>query len=79
MEGSTVTDAEIREAIDKAPASRIDFLIGEYIHDERNQRIARAKLIRNEKFEPLSESVDLTPKQCRNIIRKARRIIYEHL
>lgn len=79
MEGTAVTDAEIREAIDKAPASRIDFLIGEYIHDDRNQKIARAKLLRNEKFEPLSESVDLTPKQCMNIIKKVRRIIYEHL
>lgn len=79
MKGLTVSDAEIREVIAKTPASRIDYLIGEYIHDERNQKIARAKLLRNEKFEPLSESVDLTPKQCQNIIRKARRIIYEHL
>ena len=73
------TDQEIREAIENTPIKILDELIGEYIHDARNQEIARRKIIRNEKFEPLSVDFELTAKQCRNIVKKARRIIYEHL
>lgn len=79
MEGLTVSDEYIREVIEKTPISILDNLIGEYVHDERNQEIARRKIIKNEKFEPLSECYGLTSKQCRNIIKKVRRIIYEHL
>lgn len=79
MEGKPVSDQEIREVISKTPISVLDHLIGEYIHDSRNQEIARRKILQNEKFEPLSVEFDLTAKQCRNIIKKARRIIFEHL
>lgn len=79
MEGKPVSDQEIREVISKTPISVLDHLISEYIHDARNQEIARRKIIKNEKFEPLSADFNLTAKQCRNIIKKARRIIYEHL
>lgn len=79
MEGITVTDEYIRQVIKETPSSVLDHLIGEYIHDARNQEIARRKLLKNEKFEPISVDYDLTEKQCRNIIKKARRIIFEHL
>ena len=79
MEGITATDKQIREVIEHTPISILDYLIGEFIHDERNQQIARRKIIKNEKFEPLSAAFELTPKQCRNIVKKARRIIFEHL
>lgn len=73
------SDAYIRKVIEKAPSSKLDFLIGEYIHDERNQDIARRKILKNEKHERIAEVYDLTPKQIRNIIKKARRTIFEHL
>lgn len=79
MEGTNVTDEQIREVIKKTPISVLDHLISEYIHDQRNQEIARRKILKNEKFEPLSEEYGLTSKQCRNIIKKVRRILYEHL
>ena len=79
MEGSTATDAEIREAIKNASISKIEKAIGEYIHDRRNREIARRKILDGEPYEPLSESFGLTPGQVKNIIKKARRIIYEHL
>ena len=79
MEGLTVTDKYIREVIKNTPISKIDHAISEYIHDARNREIARRKIIENEPYEPLSESYSLTPGQVKNIIRKARRIIFEHL
>ena len=79
MEGLTATDREIREVIKKAPISKIETAISEYIHDRRNQEIARRKIIDGEPYEPLSEYFRLTPGQVKNIIRQARRIIYEHL
>ena len=77
MEG--LTDKEIREIIRKTPISKIEEIISEYIHDARNQEIARRKIIRNEPYEPLSAAFRLTPGQVKNIIRKARRTICEHL
>lgn len=79
MEGQIVSDAEIREVIKRTPISKLDQAISEFIHDQRNQEIARKKIIKNEKYEPLSEFYDLTPGQVKNIIRSARRIIFEHL
>lgn len=79
MEGVTVTDEQIREVIRNTPISKIESTISEYIHDSRNREIARRKLVNGEAYEPLSEAFDLTPGQVKNIIRKARRIIFEHL
>lgn len=77
MEG--FTDAEIRAVIKNTPISKLETAISEYIHDARNQEIARKKIIRNEPYEHLAERYDLTPGQVKNIIRKARRTIFEHL
>lgn len=78
MEGP-ITDKEIREILNHTEKSRIATIIDEFIHDERNQEIARRKIIKNHRYEPLSEEYKLTPRQCKNIIKKARRTIYEHL
>lgn len=72
-----ISDKEIREVLAHTPKSVLAWAIDEYIHDERNQEIARGKLIKNIKIEPLSEYYDLTPGQVKNILRKARRTIYE--
>jgi hypothetical protein len=79
MGGHTATDEQIRNVIKSTPISTIDHLIGEYIHDARNREIARRVLVDGEHYEPLSESVRLTPGQIKNIIRKARRTIFEHI
>lgn len=79
MEGLTAPDKYIREVIKNTPISKIDHAISEYIHDARNREIARRKIIEGEPYEPLSEAYSLTPGQVKNIIRKARRIIFEHL
>ena len=79
MEGFTVTDEQIRAVIKNTPISKLEKAISEYIHDARNQEIARAKIIRNDTHESLAERYDLTPGQVKNIIRKARRTIFEHL
>ena len=79
MEGFTVTDAEIREVIKKTPISIISTAISEYIHDARNREIAHRKIVQNEPYEAIAGIYGLTPTQIKNIIRKARRTIYEHL
>ena len=79
MEGTVATDAEIREAIQHTSSSRLDEAIAEFIHDRRNQEIARKKILENVRYEPLSEEYGLSPGQVKNIIRKARRTIFEHL
>ena len=78
MEGSA-TDQEIRDIIEHTAITKIDEIIREFIHDERNQQIAIRKIIKNEPYDPLSESFGLSPRQCKNIVKQARRIIYKHL
>ena len=79
MEGTNVTDEQIREVIKRTSISTIDNLIGEYIHDARNREIARRVLVDGEHYEPVSIAANLTPGQIKNIIRKARRTIFEHM
>lgn len=79
MEGKNVSDEIIRDVINQTPISVLDHLISEYIHDERNQEIARRKIVRNEKFEPIAVRFELSSKQCRNIVKHVRRVIYAHL
>lgn len=79
MEGITVSDEYIRKVIRKAPISKIDTAIREYIHDSRNREIARRKIMENESYESIAEFYRLSPGQVKNIIKKARRTIFEHL
>lgn len=74
-----LTTAQIKEIIKGRPASEIDLIINEYIHDTRNREIAKAKLLQNMPYEPLSEIHRLTPRQCFNIVSKSCRIIIQHI
>ena len=71
--------AEINTIIGRQPASKINQIIDEYIHDERNRELVRRKLINGAAYEPLSEAFGITPRHCFNIVMAAKRIIVEHI
>lgn len=73
------TTAEIKKIIKQQPASEINRILDEYIHDERNREIARRKLLKNEPYEPLSERYRLTPRQCFNIVTDCCKIVVQHI
>ena len=59
--------------------SMIEFLIGEYIHSERDRLILRDRLIHGLTMERLSEKHDLSVRQIKNVIYKNERILFSKL
>ena len=72
-------DKLIREVISNTPASKLSEVIDEYIHSARNKDISRRKILDDEGYRVIALDYDLTIRQCKSIVRKTRRIIYDHL
>lgn len=59
--------------------SDIDKAINEWIHNKRNREILHERLIDGIKFEELAEKHDLSPQQVKNIVRKGKETIFNHI
>lgn len=79
MENREYDDKLIREVISNTPASKLSEVIDEYIHSARNKDISRRKILDDEGYRVIALDYDLTIRQCKSIVKKTRRIIYEHL
>ena len=56
--------------------SEIARLIDERIHSERNRKILKERLCNGVRFEPLAEMFDLSVRQVKNIVYKARNELF---
>ena len=79
MQEQKYDDKLIREVINNTPSSKLSEVIDEYIHNARNKDISRRKILDDEVYRLIALDYDLTIRQCKSIVRKTRRIIYEHL
>jgi len=79
MENHEYDDKRIREVISKTPTSTLSVIIEEYIHNARNKDISRRKILDDEAYRLIALDHGLTIRQCKSIVRKTRRIIYDHL
>ena len=59
--------------------TEITALIREYVHNERNREILKRRLIDGRTYEQLAEEFDLSPRQVKNIVYKAEKILFNHL
>lgn len=59
--------------------SEIEFLIDEWILNERDRRILKRRLIDGICFEPLSEEFGLSVRQIKNIVYKCENKIFKHI
>ena len=73
------TTAQIKEIIKGHSVREIESIIDDYIHSSRNRELAKRTILSGEKYEPLSEEYELTPRQVANIVKAARMIILEHI
>lgn len=64
---------------DDLPASKIDSLINEWIHNERDRKIIRRRMIDGICFEPLAEEFDLSVRQVKAIVYKAEKRLLPHI
>lgn len=54
-------------------------LIREYVHNERNRDILKRRLIDGRTYEQLAEEFDLSPRQVKNIVYKAEKVLFAKL
>lgn len=59
--------------------SEIEFLIDEWILNERDRQILKRRLIDGICFEPLSEEFGLSVRQIKNIVYKCENKIFKHI
>ena len=59
--------------------TEITALIREYVHNERNREILTRRLIDGRTYEQLAEEFDLSPRQVKNIVYKAEKILFSKL
>lgn len=59
--------------------SQMIALIDEYIHNERNRKILKRRLIDGICFEPLAEEFDLSVRRVKSIIYKNQDVLFRHV
>ena len=59
--------------------SEVDYLISEYIHSKRNREILHLRFIDGLTYEQISEAVDMSVRQVKNIIYKEQDKIFRHM
>ena len=59
--------------------TQIESVINEYIHNERNRKLLKRRLIDGICYEPLAEEFDLSVRQVKSIIYKGEDVIFTHL
>ena len=64
---------------EEIPASKINALIDEWIHNAKYREIMRYKLIDAYTYEKTAELVDMSVRQVKSIAYKCRDKIYRHL
>lgn len=64
---------------DDLPRSKIEFLIEEWIHKERDRAILKRRLLDGITYERLAEEFDLSVRQIKAIVYKSENKLYNHM
>lgn len=59
--------------------SMIDRLINEWIHNERDRKILKRRLIDGVYYEELAEEFNLSVRHVKNVVYKGENIIFKHV
>ena len=70
---------QIREEIDDFSTDRINHLIDQYIHSERDRAIVRRNLIDDIIFEDLETEFGLSVRRLKDIVYKGMEKIFRHI
>lgn len=57
----------------------IELAIDKFIHNERNRKILKRRLIDGIRYEPLAEEFDLSVRQVKNIVYRNEEIVFESM
>lgn len=70
---------KMKRKLDEMSRTEIEGLIDEWIHNERDRKIMKRRLIDGVCFEPLAEEFDLSVRQVKNIVYKGEEKIFAHV
>ena len=59
--------------------NEITYLIEQYVFSARDRKMLKLRLLDGFTYEKLSEIFDLSVRQVRNIIRKNKEIVFDHI
>ena len=59
--------------------SRVEYIIDEYIHKERDRKILKRRLIDGICYEPLAEEFDMSVSQIKRIVYKGENVVFKFL
>lgn len=62
--------------LESASRDDIEYLIDQYIHNERNRAILKRRLLDGICYEPLAEEFDLSDRQVKNIVYKCEEKLF---
>jgi len=62
--------------LESASRDDIEYLIDQYIHNERNRAILKRRLLDGICYEPLAEEFDLSDRQVKNIVYKCQEKLF---
>lgn len=62
--------------LEYASRDEIEYLIDQYIHNERNRAILKRRLLDGICYEPLAEEFNLSDRQVKNIVYKCEGILF---
>lgn len=65
--------------LDDLSRSNIEYLIDEWIHNERDRRILKRRLLDGITYERLAEEFDLSSTQIKNIVYKSESRLFKHI
>jgi len=64
---------------DDIPRSEVEFLIDEWIRNERNRKILKRRLLDGITYDKLAEEFDLSVRQVKSIVYKSENKIFSHI
>lgn len=70
---------KMKRKLDEMSRTEIEGLIDEWIHNERDRKIMKRRLLDGICFEPLAEEFDLSVRQVKNIVYKGEEKIFAHV
>lgn len=59
--------------------SEIDYIIDEWIFNERDRKILKRRLLDGICYEPLAEEFDLSVRRVKSIVYKCQEVIFRHI
>lgn len=67
------------QPFDDMSRTEIEYLVTEWIHNQRNRNIAKSRFLDGLTYESISEIYDLSVNQTKNIIQKVKEILLNHI